>query len=66
MARANPLAGAVTPIPTWRRRYPSDMATARQSQPDQRVTKDMLKIKAARSGSRAPRQPERREGLAER
>ena len=45
MSRANAKAGVLRPIPTCRRRYPSDMALARQSRPDQSVTKDMLKIK---------------------
>jgi len=29
--------GAMRPIPAWRRRYPNDMAVARQSEPDQSV-----------------------------
>jgi hypothetical protein len=28
---------AARPIPAWRRRYPNDMAVARQSEPDQSV-----------------------------
>ena len=36
MERANPR-HRQRPIPAWRRRYPSDMAAARQSKPDQSV-----------------------------
>ena len=50
---------ALTPIPAWRRRYPSDMAAARQSKPDQSVTKNTLKIKDLSEPDSRPRQPER-------
>ena len=45
MSRAKSASGTIRLIPAWRRRYPSVMAVARQSQPDQSVIKDMLKIK---------------------
>src|ERR1700730_1834860 len=54
MSRANPPCGTILHIPARRRRYPSDMALARQSKPDQSVNDEGL---AARPIRRRPDPP---------